>query len=88
MVRPVRSVAFETLPADEALAQHPELAPVIANIKVLQMSLEQRFPSQIDSQEKYLTEARSQLIKKLDGGEIPILSPSKTIESPPPSRER
>ena len=88
VVRPVRSVAFETLPADEALAQHPELAPVIANIKVLQMSLEQRFPSQIDSQEKYLTEARSQRIKKLDGGEIPILSPSKTIESPPPSRER
>ena len=88
VVRPTRSVAFETLPADDALAKHPELAPAITHLKALQMSVEQRFPNQIDTQEKYLSEMRAQLIKKLDNGEIPLTSPSKNMEPRPQSRGR
>ena len=87
-VRPARAVAFETLPAAEAAAQFPELAPAIASYKAIQTTLEQRFPNRIDTQQKYLSEVRLQLIKKLDGGEIPHLSPSKKMEPTPPSRGR
>ena len=67
-VRPIRALAFEKLPQDEALAKHPELHTAYAALQAVRTVLAERFPGDDKAQAELLTRARADIQGRLDAG--------------------
>ena len=69
-IRPLRSVAFERLSEDEAIDRHPELRSLYDGLRNFEKLVFARFPNDEISREKYLVAAKSDVIQRLNAGEI------------------
>lgn len=86
-VRHSRAVAFEKLTEPEALAKHPELKGAFEGLRAMTYTLADRFPGNRQAQEHYGLQARSEVQRRLDAGQL-IESPGqlKARESTPEYR--
>lgn len=75
-VRPSRAVAFEKLTEPEALAKHPELQGAFEALRAMRSTLAERFPGNTPAQEHYGSQARSEVQRRLDAGQL-VESPDK-----------
>ena len=69
-VRPTRSLAFETLSEQEALAKHPELEGTYRGLARMKAAYRERFPGNVELQQQREAQARSQIIRTLDTGTV------------------
>lgn len=69
-VRYSRAVAFEKLPEAEALGKHPELKGAFDGLKVMASAIAERFPGNDKAQALYGVQARSEVLRKLDSGQV------------------
>jgi hypothetical protein len=69
-VRPSRALAFEKLPQPEALARHPELQGAYDGLRAMRVSLAERFQGNALAQERFYAQARSEVVRKLDSGQL------------------
>lgn len=75
-VRYSRAVAFETLTEPEALARHPELKGAFDGLRAVTYSLADRFAGNSKAQEHYGLQARSEVQRRLDAGQL-VESPDR-----------
>lgn len=69
-VRTSRSVAFETLPREEALKRHPELERQYKDLDLKKAQIAQSYPGNEKAQAHFFTQARSEIIRNLDQGAV------------------
>ena len=69
-MRASRSVAFETLTEQEALAKHPELEGTYEGLAGLKAAYAKRFAGADEQQQKSLAQAKGQILRALDIGSI------------------
>lgn len=67
-IRPSRAVAFETLPKEEALKRHPDLARHFAALDDLLKQLPSKHPGNLKAQDHFFSQAYKETIRKLDQG--------------------
>lgn len=87
-IRYSRAIAFEKMPESEACHHHPELAGAFDSLNAMTRSLQMQFPNKPATREKYIVEARYQLLKQLDQGVVPTISPKREVPSPKSGHER
>ena len=87
-IRYSRAIAFEKMPESEARHHHPDLAGAFEGLSAMTRSLEKQFPNKPETREKYIVEARHQLLNKLDQGVVPTISPKREVSSPKSGHER
>lgn len=73
-IRPSRALAFDKLPEAEALAKYPELDGAYQALRGVRNSLEQRYPDNERAREHFAQQARSEMVRRLDAGEVPALA--------------
>ncbi len=69
-VRPSRALAFEKLPAAEALARHPELQGAYDGLQAAGYAMAERFPDNPKAQSHFVDQARTEILRKLDTGQV------------------
>jgi cell filamentation protein len=69
-VRPSRAIALEKLPEADALAQHPELAPVYRTVHSAPAYFASKLPGDRERQKAGIQAAATHLQARLDAGEI------------------
>ena len=74
-VRPSMSVAFETLPREDAAARHPELRATFATLDGKATELQRRYPNNEKAQSHFLAQAKAEIIRSLDTGKQLIAQP-------------
>ncbi len=79
-VRPLRAIAFDKLPEAEAVAKHPELRASYEGLRAIKANLAQRFPDNDKAQSHYFAQARSEVLRKLDAGQV--LEPAQQRAQP------
>lgn len=77
-IRPTRAVAFEKLPEAEALRKHPELISSYDELRAKRLSLAQQHPQNEKAQAHYYAQARGEILRRLDAGQMP----AQSIERP------
>lgn len=81
-IRPSRSVAFENLPRDQALAKHPELKPLFAALDATAKDLEAKHPGNAKAQTHFLTHKRTEMVRQLDTGDTKGLDMPGPVKAP------
>ncbi len=84
-IRPLRAVAFEKLPKDEAMARHPELQGAYRGLEAMRESLAERFPGNEKAQAHYLAQARTEVQRKLETGQV-LQTPERSTARAAPAR--
>lgn len=69
-IRPTRSHAFEVLPREQALREHPELAGAFQRLAAAGDRVAAAFPNNAKAQSHYLGQARAEIIRSLDTGRV------------------
>lgn len=69
-VRPTRSLAFETLSQQEALAKHPELEGTYEGLARLKAAYQAHFPGDAEKQNQCTAQATAQILRTLDTGSV------------------
>lgn len=78
-VRHSRAVAFEKLPEAEALVKHPELKGAFDGLRVVAAGIAARFPGNAKAQDLYGIQARSEVLRRLDAGQV-VVSPAERFQ--------
>ena len=76
-VRHSRAVAFEHLPEAEALAKHPELKGAFDGLRAMRDMLAERLVGNEQAQSHYGAQARSEVLRKLDCGQLLASPPER-----------
>lgn len=87
-VRPTRSMAFEHLPAAEALLKHPELKSAFDGYEAIKREIAQRYAGNEPARQLFATHARLELLRRLDTGKVwtdVIQQPSVSLPSASPT---
>lgn len=69
-VRPTRSMAFEHLPAAEALSKHPELKPAFDGYEAIKREIALRYAGNESVCKQFTLQARLEVIRRLDTGKV------------------
>lgn len=65
-VRPARAIAFEVLPREAALAQHPELRGSFDRMDAARSTLARQYPANEKAVEHYMAQAKTEAVRLLD----------------------
>lgn len=92
-VRPSRALAFERLSPELALTYFPELQGAYENMRSAEASVAERFPDNPKARDHFVAQARSEIVRKLDSGQViePSLQriePAPRALPEPPARAR
>jgi cell filamentation protein len=85
-IRPLRAVAFEKLPKDEAVARHPELQGAYRGLEAMRESLAERFPGNEKAQAHYFAQARTEVQRKLETGQVLQTPPERSAARAAPTK--
>lgn len=69
-IRTSRSVAFESLPREEALKRHPELERNFKDFDLKKLQITQSYPGNDKAQAHFLAEAKAEIIRNLEQGVV------------------
>ena len=85
-IRPLRSVAFEQLSREDALAKYPDLSSHFAALDKRAAELKAEYPGNEKAQTHFLGFKKSEIVRQLDGAAAPMLQQAKTKERSIPER--
>ena len=71
VIRPTRSVSFETLSRSDAIAAHPELKAVFTAYDHAKQAINERYPTNELAREFYEAHLKGEFVRKLDAGILP-----------------
>lgn len=77
-IRPTRAIDFEKLPANEAIAKHPELAGTIERLDAKREQLAAQYPGNEAAQKHFAEQYKTELVRQLDTGKVH--EPSRQVE--------
>jgi cell filamentation protein len=89
VVRPQRAIAFEQLPADQALKAHPELADAFKTLRQADKYFEEKLPGNAEAKKRAVGEIAQRVQQQLNQGEISNFAASREApksELPQPIR--